>query len=618
MRPPQEEVLDAVRAITAALTDEPELDRLLHLIAERMCAVTGISRCSIHLRDESSGLYKGQVGHATRDIDRDVKRMIAGLPADRFTREILETKKPVLLSDAVNDPRGIRSSMIDWNVRSVLGVPMLLRSEVIGIIFLDNEDEPYAFSESDQKLASVFAELAAAATVQTQLVHRLRATLSTVAHQNDIIKRASHLEGRLTAQLLRGSSVAEIAAVVAALSNNPCVIYGAGFEQLAENRPDSDGAPLPRLLDDSVRRIPVIAEGLAAAATQPSSIIGPLPSVGLRHRLLLAPVRVQDELWGYLVVVERGTRLDSVDALFVRRAARSLALQLSATRRAAGDEWRVGESLASGLIRGDSDAVSLQQRADMLGVRLNDPRVICLVRGRPVGGRDDRAPGPRLLAESLGEGMRRSPLAAGIPSGTVVLLDLPDGATKTEQIGTLERHVAEVLEPLAPGGGLFAAISPICTEPAQYETAFQDAEDVMRCLEGYVRREGNHVLSADRLGAGRLFLSAAGGERGRRFARDTLGPLLLVDNTKMHELLVTLTFFLACSRHVSATAEGLGVHKNTVRYRLGRIRELTGLDVLEDADAQLAAHMSLIVLRLEGALPDAEDLGRPERALAAS
>jgi PucR-like helix-turn-helix protein len=53
----------------------------------------------------------------------------------------------------------------------------------------------------------------------------------------------------------------------------------------------------------------------------------------------------------------------------------------------------------------------------------------------------------------------------------------------------------------------------------------------------------------------------------------------------------------------------LGVHENTIRYRLARIEELTGLCVTHDPDAQLGARLSLLVLMTQGRLAGQEAPG---------
>ncbi|HVE23761.1 MAG TPA: helix-turn-helix domain-containing protein, partial [Sporichthya sp.] len=67
--------------------------------------------------------------------------------------------------------------------------------------------------------------------------------------------------------------------------------------------------------------------------------------------------------------------------------------------------------------------------------------------------------------------------------------------------------------------------------------------------------------------------------------------------------LVTLNAFLQCGRGVRRAADLLGVHPNTVRYRLANVEKLTGLQVTTDDDAYLTAQMAVLVLRLSGRLP---------------
>jgi DNA-binding PucR family transcriptional regulator len=54
---------------------------------------------------------------------------------------------------------------------------------------------------------------------------------------------------------------------------------------------------------------------------------------------------------------------------------------------------------------------------------------------------------------------------------------------------------------------------------------------------------------------------------------------------------------------VRRSAQALDVHENTIRYRLSRIQELTGLDVASSSDDQLTAQTALLILRIEGRLP---------------
>src|SRR5207247_11433367 len=59
----------------------------------------------------------------------------------------------------------------------------------------------------------------------------------------------------------------------------------------------------------------------------------------------------------------------------------------------------------------------------------------------------------------------------------------------------------------------------------------------------------------------------------------TGAPLVGYDDQYETELVRTLETFLDEDANVARTAERLFTHRHTIRYRLERVRELTGLDV---------------------------------------
>ncbi|MBB3038408.1 PucR family transcriptional regulator [Hoyosella altamirensis] len=65
------------------------------------------------------------------------------------------------------------------------------------------------------------------------------------------------------------------------------------------------------------------------------------------------------------------------------------------------------------------------------------------------------------------------------------------------------------------------------------------------------------------------------------------------DNEANREIEQTVWTLLECDQNVDATAEKLHVHRNTVRYRLGRFREITGLDIRASTHDLVLAWWSL-------------------------
>jgi hypothetical protein len=70
----------------------------------------------------------------------------------------------------------------------------------------------------------------------------------------------------------------------------------------------------------------------------------------------------------------------------------------------------------------------------------------------------------------------------------------------------------------------------------------------------------------------------------RAYREEVLGKVITHDRRYHSDLVGTLTRFLSCSGSWKACARELNLHVNTVRYRIGRIEELTGRDLssLED------------------------------------
>ncbi|MFB8249820.1 PucR family transcriptional regulator, partial [Streptomyces sp. NPDC055952] len=64
-----------------------------------------------------------------------------------------------------------------------------------------------------------------------------------------------------------------------------------------------------------------------------------------------------------------------------------------------------------------------------------------------------------------------------------------------------------------------------------------------------------------------------------------------------HDLARTAEVYLDCAGQAARAAAELGVHRQTLYYRLSRIEKLTGLD-LDDGEDRLLLHMALKAHRL--------------------
>ena len=125
--------------------------------------------------------------------------------------------------------------------------------------------------------------------------------------------------------------------------------------------------------------------------------------------------------------------------------------------------------------------------------------------------------------------------------------------------------------------------------PEQVIESYREAESALqvgqRLRDAEDPDDRIHAFSA--LGVQRLLfaLSQENPETLRAFEENTIGSLTTYDDRHGTGLFKTLKAYVECNGNAAEVAELLHVHKHTVRYRLRRVTELTGLDVTKFEDA---------------------------------
>lgn len=595
--------LAAFSRVAAAADGAADLDALLHVVARHICDLVGVERCSIHLRDEKAGLYIGCVcyaGEPTRDAD--IKRSRVGGPSDRLILELLRTKRPVIVDNALQDPRIIKSTVRFWKIHAIMAVPMIFRDEVIGVIFLDDMCGPHVFTAEDAEIASTFGDLAAVSIMHAQARAELRAQIDAGQRHVNALRRSSVVDERLSDLVLGGATLQELLDQLAELLVKPCAVFDADNNRLATAAPSgTDDGIAPRLLEPpSVERTEV-RDALAAHDGSRAFVVGPLPLAGVMHRHVVAPIIVGSETWGRLVVMEHKSRFVGGDMLTLRRAATLIALQVGAERQAMEADWDAGASLAAEVLGGCCEETVLRRRAERIGFRLGAPRAVMLIGPRSRSGSatlDFRAVAAALRKVAPGLVVHATAVAGGV----AVLAQQPPEHDEAAFTTQLKATLAEVCAQLPRGERLVAGVGPVRCERDGYRSSYGEARQVVECIRRHSPAGGPAVFSSADLGAGALFLATSDAELVAASAEETFGTL--VDDPSKADLLTTLCSFFDNMASIRRCAACLDVHENTIRYRLARIEDLTGLAVTHDPDAQLRVRMALLVLLLQGRLPE--------------
>jgi sugar diacid utilization regulator len=184
---------------------------------------------------------------------------------------------------------------------------------------------------------------------------------------------------------------------------------------------------------------------------------------------------------------------------------------------------------------------------------------------------------------------------ADVPGAEVVVL-LP-GADE-EGSGRAAAAVLAELQSALPGHTFSLGRSRACADPGELHRAGSEALLAANVAEG---DEERRVLAFDETGAYRLLLSAMSEDPAelQRFYAETIEPLVAYDEQYETDLVATVEAFLDADGNVAGTAQRLFTHRHTIRYRLERVRELSGLDV-GSTDGREKLSLGLKAMRVLG------------------
>lgn len=152
-----------------------------------------------------------------------------------IVHRVIVSGEPVLTTNAQEDPRfGMEASIVSYQLRSILCVPMKLKDETIGVMFVDNRAHTGRFDESDQELLSAFADQAAMAIYNARLFDELQAANVHLEAKNAELQIAyeATLNGWVRALDLRDKETEGHTQRVTALTQELARKVGFGEEEL--------------------------------------------------------------------------------------------------------------------------------------------------------------------------------------------------------------------------------------------------------------------------------------------------------------------------------------------------------------------------------------------------
>jgi len=429
--------------------------------------------------------------------------------------------------------------------------PMSVGLDATGYLVVAASEEP---AVSDRALLQAVVRLAGAALAVARTQSSERGRTAELCSANLALRRSIDMHDRLTQAAMAGGQ-SSLASAIQELTGREAGMKDAFGNVLAwagVGRPDRD------LGEGQGRKLPTMNPALAGH--------GPVRDgswlVAVAH-LAGAPV-------GAVFLADPARTAGEAELAAIMYGSKLLALEITQLQNLGESSAQARVRLALDLVSG-GDEQGLLSQAQTLGYNLRRPHwVVSVEPGLDSGG----------SMSALFDAVSRA--ARALSAGELLAQRTDDIILLAGREPAWERlHERIVTE--AGGAGCSIGVGGQCEEVTDFVRSHREAKLALR-IQAAVGKPDKVVVFND-LGVYQVLATEADTSAMESFVADWLGVLMRYDAAHGTELVLTLTEFLESGGSYNKTASALSVHRSTLKYRLKRIREVSGHD-LSVPDAQ--------------------------------
>ncbi|MGD9530623.1 helix-turn-helix domain-containing protein [Pseudonocardia sp.] len=580
----------AVQDVVRQLLSVRDLDQVLRTVVERTLRLLDADICGVLLREGDVLHMRSCVGNRVAETARLRMRRGQGVAGLVFL-----TGEPAKVDSYLED-KSISQDFMSLAAReatlSALAVPLLLQGQFVGVLEVWRR-RPSRFTERDVRRMVTLADFATIAIDNARLHDEQAAAAAEVGrardalqHQLSVLRRSSRLQETLLTTVIEGGGTPAVVRAVATELGSEVGLYAADGGLMAHH----SGSRLVGVLPPSVR---------TAGAEPDLRDVAP--------RSWIRPVYADGDRVGHVVLLP-GTQAPELMEQAAGQVAMACSLALLRERAASRARAEAIEQVLWDLLQGPIEhRLAARTRAQQLNLSLLG--VLRVVHGRIENVEElaaehgwDTSQTDRVRREVLrtvrsaedGRGLALASLRGNV---LVAIAAELDRAVAKDVANRFSTAIARDHPGLRTSWGVSRERRDVLELPGALNEA--------RTASAAARRlGGENVFLYEELGIVRLLLGSGDDPDLQTFIDDVTGPLVAYDRENDGALVRTLRAYFDADCSQRLAAERLFVHHKTLRYRLERIRQLTGLDLSRHED-RMRADFALRLLQVnQGGLDD--------------
>jgi purine catabolism regulator len=426
--------------------------------------------------------------------------------------------------------------------------------------------------------------------------------LEILNKEASIIKRSQEIHHELMKVMLHGGGLDAVADSLSYLLNCAVFIEDESFNLLSCSNYHGTEDELSREIKKAGRLpIDVIEELEKRGILNKVKTYKKPVRVNLKSRIgcftrVIAPIIIKDEVYGYIVLVENNSRLGDFDLIAAEQAATIAAIEIMKKQAVKQAEGKAKREFFENILTGNiKDTGQINSRLKYYGINLKGDIAVVVIHmnyedALKVEEEEFKAVESVLASNLKGYvTLRRG-------EEIIVICSFPDNRTigKCDKINAMCKTISGNLIGMKE---IKFGISDFHDNVANISEGYKEAKRALEFMNLLKNSNSNIVFYKD-VWIYDFVLRCSRGENLKKFLDKRLLRLIEYDSKNKEEnLLNTLRVYLDCMGKNNLAAKKLFIHRNTLNYRLNKIKEILDCD-LNDPSTRLKLEIGLKIVNL--------------------
>ena len=462
-----------------------------------------------------------------------------------------------------------------------------LKKEIAGIIVVRSA------AEAVPSLDAEFPVISHTTAEDLETIYRLLLT-ALIDQRAHLMAWGSDIHTRLDRLVADGAGLKGLTLAMTEISGRGVIVQDKRLNVLASSPSHSLEEVWGALIQDVAEPdlLPEALRDRKQAGKTPVSLSQDLPG-GLSR--LITSINVGGVARGYLSLVGLAGDLDDLDMVVADQGALACAVQMSRSKAVRETEKRLHGDLLTALLQDNLSSQDSRLWVEAMGLDLDQDHVAL----RFCWDSEPRPTIRRLETLVNGEVARLglSVIINPMASEVICFCQVPAGFAQPRDAILLGQGIQKRALQENPNAPVRCGIGSAASDLNQWGNSFRQAGQALKMA---ARLSEDKPLYFPELSVYRLLLQIEDSPELLDFHSEILGPLIAYDTGE--ELINTLKSYFEHNGNLSQTAEALYIHRNSLLYRMGRIAEITGLD-LDNPETRLAVQLALHIHQMQKNVP---------------